>query len=65
MTETTPGQDILFVLTVIVMWSMFMILPTVAVTLTTNLQSHSLLIIYGMWGVSVLVCVGLMSQLKK
>ena len=65
MTETTPGQHMMFVLTVIAVWVMFMILPIAAVTLTADIQSHSLLIIYGLWGVSVLVCVGLMAQLKK
>jgi len=65
MADNSPAQKMMFVLTVIVVWFMFMILPLAAATLTVNLQHNSLLVIYGLWGLSVLVCLGLIAKLKK
>lgn len=62
MTDTHP---LMFALAVVGVWFMFMIIPLVAATLTMDIQQHSLLIIYGLWAVSVLVCMVLMTQFKK
>ena len=62
MTDTHP---LVFVLAVIGVWFMFMILPLAAATLTMDIQYNSLLVIYGLWAGSVLVCMVLIARLKK
>jgi hypothetical protein len=55
----------MFALTVVAVWFMFMILPLAAATITINLQHNSLWVIYGLWIFSVLVCLGLIVRIKK
>jgi hypothetical protein len=63
--EDSHTHPLVFVFAVIAVWFMFMILPLAAATLTISIQSNTLWVIYGLWALSVLVCLGLIVRLKK
>lgn len=54
-----------FVAAIVIVWILFMIIPLYAATITMNMGNNAMMIIYGIWGLTVLVCLVFIARIKR